>query len=401
MIEKQYNSTNQLYIIEKDGKYGFISKKGKEISPPIFDFYHIYQGFAVVRKDNQVGNLFFHEGLKEPLTYRTVEAFEVIRGGKYGVDSNDGKELIPCKYDFVKIYYKIVVCQLDNRYYLFNIKGESVIDMAFQDVNFALYQNYQHLNPLNSSLRELTVSRGISVMANDKWGVISQNGRWIVQPSAKKADDIELFQHAQLHFGKYYIVKNENGKKGVVNMYGGQVVPCLYDDIIVDNQKVTDNSRGFIVKTEGKYGLYSHYGKLILSCTYDWINYIIDDVYMVTQGETQTVLNLRKILNSEWAKVEEIDSSCVDFHSFRSDALLSIGMSFYHDICFPQYQPCAENKITSEIQNAIKWYLLATQCGNFIALTACYNIYKYGIGVEANTDFTDKYLEQLKNYGVF
>ncbi|MDH6307410.1 hypothetical protein M2451_000559 [Dysgonomonas sp. PFB1-18] len=403
MIEKKYNNKeynfdNQLYITEEDGRFGFLNKSEKEISPPIFDFYHIYQGFAVVRKGNQVGNLFFHEGVQEPLKYRTVEIFEIVRNGRYGVDSVDGTSIIPYRYDYTRIYYKIIVCKLNEGYYLFNTKGEPIIDIPFQDVDLTIYQNYRYFNPLNSSTRELTIERGISVKTNNKWGVISQKGKWIIQPSVKNANDIELFQHIQPHQGWYYILKDENDRKGIANEYGKQIVPCLYDEIIVDNLKIADNGRAFIVKTGEKYGLYSTNGKLILPCSHDWINYIIDDIYLTVCDKSQKVMNFEKVLNIEWDECQELDSNCVDVYSLRLDVLLSIGMSFYHDLCYPQYQPCTKNVLDDvDIRNAIKWYLFAAELGNDLAITACYNAYKYGIGVSADMEIANRYLKRLPN----
>ena len=74
-----YDVVNQIFVVEKNGKINFIYASKVEFSPVLYDFCHLYPGFAVVRKGCRVGNLFFHEGLAEPVFYRTVDMFEVKR----------------------------------------------------------------------------------------------------------------------------------------------------------------------------------------------------------------------------------------------------------------------------------------------------------------------------------
>lgn len=393
---KEYNSANQIYITRKNNKFGFLNKSGEEISPPIFDFYHLHQGFVIVRKGNQVGNLFFYEGHKEPLTYREVETFEVIRDGKYGVDSKDGSCIVPCLYDAAKIYYKIIVCRLDNEYFLFNTKGKRIVDMPFEEVDVTPYLNFHHYNFLNSPEREFTISRGIAVKKEGKWGVISQNGKWIIQPSAESFTDIESFQYRQEFQRNYYTIKI-NGKKGIIKQNGIQIVPCLYDYIKVDNGKVTDNGRAFIVKTGDKYGLYDDCGTLVFPCNYDYIDYIIDDIYLTVQGDTETILDLKKTLNISWCEYQEIDSSCVDIYSQRADVFFYTGSTLCFDLFNIEYALHEEDEMNTDTLKALKWYLIAAELGDLLAINACYSAYKYGIGVKKNEEMAKGWSTKLPN----
>ncbi len=61
-----------------------------------------------------------------------------------------------------------------------------------------------------------------------------------------------------------YVMKN--GKHGLLNTYFKEIVPCIYDDITINDKS------GFITLfKDGKYGLANNRGEIILECIYDEI----------------------------------------------------------------------------------------------------------------------------------
>ena len=141
--EITYDVYNRLFVVEKNGKYNFIFEADLlAFVPAIYDFYHIYPGFAVVRKGNQIGNLFFHEGLSEPASYRTANVFEVKRGGFFGVETATGDTLLACTFRFVKIYSEYILAQSDEGYSLYHLDGTKMFDDDyFSDVCLTVMRN--------------------------------------------------------------------------------------------------------------------------------------------------------------------------------------------------------------------------------------------------------------------
>ncbi len=102
---------------------------------------------------------------------------------------------------------------------------------------------------------------------NGKWGLYDTlNNKYIVSP---KYNDIS---RTGTHVNCYtlYITIGEqwwkDGKRGIVNDEGKELVECIYDDVIAHNYDY------FTVKLNGKYGLIKDH-RFVLNCIYDklWI----------------------------------------------------------------------------------------------------------------------------------
>jgi len=210
----EYDSDNQLFIVEKNGKYGFIKISGEEITPLIYDFYVIYRGFATVRKGNRVGHLFFHEGTKEPLAYRTVEIYEIVKEGEgYGIANSFGKTIIPPRYSFIRIYNELIVTRsiFSRECYLYKPSGELLFDNSFEDILLTDYFKFQWL---------------VVVKQAGKWGIVSIDGHWLVPPIIDNKNDIDI-----PYGNDQYAICTINNKQGLYNLTGKLTVPFEYDSI--------------------------------------------------------------------------------------------------------------------------------------------------------------------------
>ncbi len=322
-----YNDDNQLYIVEKEGKFGFIEKSGEAITDLIFDFYHIYWGFATVRKGNQVGHLFFHEGTKEPLAYRTVEIFEVKRGNKYGIKSSSGETIIPCQYDFIRIYGKLIIAQNESQYYLYDLIGKLLFDTPFEYVDFQFY--YEKMPYL-------------IVKQFGKWGVIV-NDNWIIPPIAISREDIRMFDYAT------YVILVMDGKEGIYDRNGKRIIPCIYDEI-----EIVPYWR-FIVCKDGKYGLIDKSGKTCLPYIYDKIVALVPDIYEVSISGDSKIFDIRSLRNnlSGFTAMQADNTDTIEL----SHDLISIG-DYY-------YKPILTENVGRNYNEALKWYLLAFSIDNY------------------------------------
>lgn len=401
MENNEYNADNDLFVVECDGKYGFTRATGEEISPPIFDYYHMCLGFAIVRKGNLMGNLFFHENLKEPYRYRAVEVYEVRKGNKYGIESDSGEEILPCVYDFVKIYDTIAVCKSGDSYYILNIKlKEFVGDRPYEDIDLSIFFDYHHHNRLNSDFRKSTLDKGICVKIDGKWGIISQKGKWLIKPIAEEAKNIEILQHTKIYREKYYLVI-ANEKKGLIDEYGNEIIPIIYDEIKIDNGRIIDRSRAFIVTLNNKYGLYNKWGKILLPCEYNYIDYLTDDVYLVSDEHEDIIWNYEKTINIDFYQPEELNCYDVDIYSLHSEIFSAIASSLYNEGLFVCSFDIPENYIDYNTENALKWHLFSVEfkgISGSISLTALYKMFKYGIGVKRDEKRAKFFLNKMDQW---
>jgi len=298
--EVTYDVYNQLFVVEKDGKFNFWSETALEWGltpeiPLIFDFCHLYPGFAVVRKGNQVGNLFFNEGLSEPASYRTVDVFEVKRNGFYGVKSSTGVALLSCTFRFVKIYPEFILAKSRNGYIFFHLDGTKMFgEDCFSEVD------------LSKMINDL-----IYVQKNELWGVVHVTGYWNVPALYREKEDITWW-------GYGYFCCMLNGKKGLYNKQGKLIIPHEYDQIEYGRDW---RPHPFIVTLNGKQGLTDCKGNPVFPCIYDEITCIGSHYRMWKDGKDSLweISHLNDVVDltpfqETVTNCQLIESSCVDFY---------------------------------------------------------------------------------------
>lgn len=126
-----------------------------------------------------------------------------------------------------------------------------------------------------------------------KHGFVDANGNWVVQPiyefthwyekwnlgtfrnkfggpegllDASGKVIFPIGKYKQYYYSRNYITLTDmNEKKGVATLSGDVIVPCLYEEIYIDEN-------GYIrVKSIGKFGLRNQEGREIIPCRYDEI----------------------------------------------------------------------------------------------------------------------------------
>ena len=252
--EVTYDEYNHLFVVEKDGKLNLVFERdlwmffeADMFVPVIYDFCHLYPGFAVVRKGNQVGNLFFHEGFSEPETYQTVDIFEVKRGGFFGVETASGDTVLACTFRYVKIYPEFILAWTSEGYLFFHPDGTKMFD--------GYCFNYVDLRDMH------TGNQFIFVQEKGLWGVVHLAGHWIVPAVFLKKDEI------QWEYYPYFCCKLY-GKEGLYNEWGELIIPFEYDEI---EHSIYFRPYPFIVTQNGKQGLIDVKGNILFPCIYDQI----------------------------------------------------------------------------------------------------------------------------------
>ncbi len=162
-------------------------------------------------------------------------------------------------------------------------------------------------------LTKVTMSDSIiAVIKDGKWGFMTETGRIITTPKYQSINtDSEI--------GKYGCIVKLNGKKGVVNIEGKEVIPTEYDEIILKNSDfpalkknnkfgfknlITNNLIDFRydevelfvgdfakVKMNGKWGAIDKKGNLRIPCLYDDVRHTHDNIWIVSLDKKQAIIN--------------------------------------------------------------------------------------------------------------
>lgn len=232
------------YITELCGKYGLLSRKSKIIAEPCFDDIILYKRYN--------------------------------KSGFHYISASDKKNK-----KWVEIVF--VIAKKDNKYWLYNVlTGKCYLEncdyISFHDS----YSYDECSSKLNNPYIEFSV--------NDVHGYITSGG---VTLTLNDYDIIDIDRND--------IIIIKNNKKGLLNIYGYELLPCVYDDI---QRKGNDN---YLITKEGiqeildlhipnrnKYNIYEpqHYGRYSGSYVQDEMGYSDEDIDTIFDGDPTAYWNI-------------------------------------------------------------------------------------------------------------
>lgn len=284
-----YSFSEGFAMVENEDKYGFINTKGQEVIPCKYDNVGCFsEGFATVMKDGGWG--FINTKGEEIVPYKYDHAFPFSEGlalveqhEKCGYINNKGEEVIPCKYDFnysvFYLYYfseGLAAVMKNGKWGFVNTKGKEIISFKYDEASpfsngfasVAKSGKYCFINVKGEEVipykydRVNSFSEGFAaVNRGEKWGFINTKGKEVI---SCKYDNAGVFSE-----GLAAIVKNE--KWGFINTKGEEVIPCKYDYDYTESETYFFSEGFAIVKEGNKYGFINTKGEEVIPCKYDYI----------------------------------------------------------------------------------------------------------------------------------
>ena len=314
-----------LSIVSIEGKYGCINKQGVEIVPlqydAIRDFVHER---AVVSLTRELGLIDTEGNIVVDYKYEDISGLDlkcdlvvVQSEGKWGALDMNGKEILPCIYDYISltdrlrwkdssgIYLRI---ELNGKMGLFDINGKQLTPIEFDKVEVAygyiiakkegtcamFDMDMNMILPfLYSSIVPFPEKQIIYVRHGESVGCIDFTGKKILPGSYSsvwwKDDAVYITEYSYpkdlkglidhkgnrlipsayeniIHLGgtRYMAVRPKTQMIEVWDVANGNVLESdyAYDDILEDN---------FIVKSDKKYGVVDKNFKIIIPFEYDKI----------------------------------------------------------------------------------------------------------------------------------
>ncbi|MEL6655969.1 MAG: WG repeat-containing protein [Bacteroidota bacterium] len=279
-----------------DQEYGLIDREGRYIVKPRFADISTFDQYelAVVRygKDQGRYGLINLEGqLITTVDYRAIGPFsEGLASAKTrqgtGFINTDGKLIIEDKYAKVGTFNEgRAMVQLNNRCGYIDQDGKLMIPCEY------------------SRCLDFNGGRAVVYQGIKNAGIVGVNGEVIVQPSLDRLLEFQegrgLMRDDKYRF--YYITEQTNlydgyyqqasafrhgvavvqidGKWGIINQKGIEIIPPKYDHI-------DDFENGYAkVKIEGYNGLSNLDGELIVQPNYEFISYAGEGLFRVEQGD--------------------------------------------------------------------------------------------------------------------
>lgn len=269
---------NKVYFLEgKYRKWGAINFEGKEVLPfNYYGYFHFTEGYGSIGKGetysgrtldqmlvDQTGKILTAEVFEnisypdklvdttQEIMFTSERLFKVERKGKYGVINGNGKLTLPVIYDDIRKFDEYsgrTVVEKDGRYGVVDKQGKIVLPL-----------NYVGLYMISGKV--------LGAKLGSNWGVISYDGNLINSTKYESIEDILLAEPGIAKFKR-------NGKFGVLNSDGKEIIPAAYSEImgLVDRLivlMVIDESGGM------KAALSDYTGKMVLPLEYDGIGNLL------------------------------------------------------------------------------------------------------------------------------
>jgi hypothetical protein len=235
---------------------------------------------------------------------------KIKQNNLFGLISNYGKTIIPCKYDELSVGDDAYTycAKTKGKWWVVNTRGkEYPVDkrivwmdgfydgyaaMRFSNNNYGFVDlvggiqiapQYNNYHPFHNGKAE--------VMLNNNWGIIDKMERFIIQPYydsiGRFVDDIAITKEK----GLYFLLRNDgteinktgfewlqrtiygdyryklNNKIGILDKDGNEIISNKYDAI-----KILDRNL-FAVNQNGVWGVLDRNRKMIVNINYDYIQY--------------------------------------------------------------------------------------------------------------------------------
>lgn len=218
---ENYDNSNSVWYekdvlkVSKDGKYGLVDFKGKQIAECIYTNISALKG--------------------------TSNSLVTTKDGKKGLLDNTGAVILESEYKGIKAISEkyengYIVKDSNNKYGVINWNKTVAVENKYDDIK-PIYSNGNYY----------------VVKENEKWKIVDTVGGSYLEG---KFDDIKSIND------DFAVIKEKN-KYGVVSILDGEnVIDASYEDIIY-----TSNSK-YIIKSNGKYGIMDTEGTKLIDNKY-------------------------------------------------------------------------------------------------------------------------------------
>ncbi|MCI9846197.1 WG repeat-containing protein [Flavobacterium pectinovorum] len=306
----QFVSSQELALVRKKGKFGFITKEGAFAIEPKFDAAKNFSdGLAAVKENGKWGFIDNTGTLVIPATFDNAKYFdsgiciiqkntswfyinkkgEILKGapqsdklfdfnngvaffrqaGKVGLINNKFEIVLAPKYDVIRAFQNgFARAAKNDQWGIIDPTGKEVVAVIYDEVGnyinnttwakdkktYGIVHNGQFIAVEGASeMGEIGTQDLVAAKKNGKWGFVNLQGQWIIQPRFSKTKP----------FSKNLAPVCSNDKWGYINLTGKYVVAPAYTDA------ESFSEDGLAAVKEYGWGFINETGKLIIPTKYE------------------------------------------------------------------------------------------------------------------------------------
>ncbi len=254
----------QLYSYRMEGKKGLLSEKGTPVTGPLYDqIFPFVKAMAVVEKGDEYGAIDPKGHLFLPVRYQEIRIdsvsslLSVREKGKWGIVNRAGKSVVPVQYDEIRIQtYGMFTARTGDKWYLLDAKGQPVNNNTWQQIN-----DFKFLHA--------------AARSGNKAGLITVRGNWAIEP---RYDSLSIISD-------FLVLHEGEGQKGLTALHTQKFI------LAVDTIENINNY--FRVRLNGKQGILNSRGQEVIPIQYNYISsFSRDSILTVVQGKKKGLMNL-------------------------------------------------------------------------------------------------------------
>lgn len=262
-----YGVAPHLWIVIRDGKYGLVNAKGKNLSKNLYDeFIRFYDGST---------------------------ATWVKRNGKYGVMNTKGVEVIPAEYKGVSGPSNgTFAVNKEGLYAIFDANGTKRTEFIYSQVNLLSEDKFvvkeeKTWKILDKNLKEiLNLGNKYDFVGGFKGGLarVSQKGKWgFINAEGKEILPVQYARTGSLGEGLFCY---SNGNQDIIIDNKGNIVR---KDIASVSAFVNHRA---IITQEGSVGMIAPDGKTVIDTQYDAVeDFFIGNMTIATKGDAKYIID--------------------------------------------------------------------------------------------------------------
>lgn len=294
--KEQARITSKDYVVAfKDNKWGVIDSNGNHVIDPSYEemitipnskkdvflcIYDVdyetesYKTKALNSKNEEIFTqfeqieAFLNKDKNDHIWYE--DALKVKKDGKYGMINLEGKELIPCEYDEITAMEGIrdtFKAIKEGKRGIFNQEGKEIIPMQYTDI---------------ANLGKDSKEGFIVKQEDGKYGVVDYSNQTVLEN--KYEEVIKVFGNDM------YVVK-KGGKQILIKKDGTELLNTGYDEI---KEILKDTENGIIYTKNGKYGVMKTTGEIIIAPEYEELKEAKSGLFIAKQNGMYSVIDKQK-----------------------------------------------------------------------------------------------------------
>lgn len=320
--------SDNVFEVQKEGKYGFIDIKGNVVVPFLFNWVsEMKNGTAIVELDEKYG-LIDKKGkylITPKYEYLKFESFNdglaiFKQNGLEGAINKSGKIIIPNEYDYIGEFYNgYAVAKKNGKVGIIDKKGNTIVP-------FKYYYLGNVINRFSISFQE---------DEKTKMGLMDLKEKVLIKPEYD-------FVYPEKD-GLVYLNAIKIDKKGLADKNGNILLPVDYQDV----RRLSDGM--ILLEKDKKYGFANNKGEIIIPLVYDEAENFSEGLAPVLK-------------DGKWGFINSKNETVIDFK------FVGVMMPFYKG-----YAPYGKRNFSSGAHYTSDLWGLIDRNGNIVISNKYYN----------------------------